>query len=320
MDKILGHIDFLITQNCNYRCEYCSQSKKFVEGNFEEADDKTINAFLNFLDTLEKPYEITISGGEPLIHKKFFYLIEEIIKKGHKVSVVSNFSYGIEYYKKIKDISGDNLVELLVSLHLKQVKNLDDFLKKAEIFNEYKKSSRFIIASVLTDENVYKLKKVSKFLKEKNIKFELQHLRIKNSFIEYKKEANDFIKEFPISKIKEKSNTYGKYCLAGKNFIIIYQNGECYRCYSSRFNRVHSMGNIKDKNFKLYDKILPCLNKNCTCPKPIIYNMIDYNRSNYIKAGFLSLYNGLFIPYYAVKNFKIIKSKIKQLIEFKKRG
>ena len=50
MDKILGHIDFLITQNCNYRCFYCSQSKKFITGNFEEADDDTINGFLNFLE------------------------------------------------------------------------------------------------------------------------------------------------------------------------------------------------------------------------------------------------------------------------------
>lgn len=320
MDKILGHIDFLITQNCNYRCFYCSQSKKFITGSFEEANDDTINGFLNFLEKIEKPYEITISGGEPLVHKKFFYLIEEIIKRGHKVSIVSNFSFNIGQYKKIKDILKDDLIELLASLHTTEVKDIDEFLNKAKEFNEYKGNSRFIVASVLSEENLETLKKTGEFLKENNIAFELQHMRIKNSFVEYKKEADDFIKKFPISKIKEKSNTYGKYCHAGKNFIVIYQNGECYRCYSSRFNKIHCMGNIKDKNFKLYKKAIPCLNKNCTCPKPILYNMIDYRRANYILAGILSIYNGVFIPYYAVKNFKIIKSKIKQAVEFKKRG
>lgn len=305
-------IDFLITQNCNYRCEYCSQSKKFAKGNFESASDETIFAFLNLLNQLPKDYEITISGGEPFCHNKFLYLVEEIIKKGFKISIVSNFSFPIENYKKLKDIAGDNLVELFVSLHLTQIKNLDEFLAKAKEFSEYKGNSNFIVASVLSDENCSTLREVSKFMKENNINFELQHMRIKNSFVEYQKEANEFIKEFPISKIKEKSNTYGNICYAGQNFFVIYQNGECYRCYSSRFNKIHSMGNIKDKNFKIYNKPLPCLNKNCTCPKPIINNLIEYDNKKIGYANLLSVYNLLFIPFFIIKNFEIIKTKLLQ--------
>ena len=306
--------DFLITQNCNYRCPYCSQSKKFHKGIFEQASIETINSVLSFIDKNSNKFnfEITVSGGEPLVHPEFFNFLMELKKRNAAVSIVSNFSFEIEKYIKIKDILGENFKELLVSLHLSQVKCLDEFLKKAEIFNSYKGGTNFLAASVLTDENVSELKKVASFLKEKNIKFELQHLRIKNKFVEYSDIAKEFISNFPISKIKEKSGTYSKICLAGVNFMIIYQNGECYRCYSSRFNKVHSLGNIKSKNFKLYSKPLPCLNKNCTCPKPILFNMIDYSSKAPVKALLLSLYNAFFIPLFIVKNFDSLKEKFIQ--------
>ena len=311
--------DFLITQNCNYRCPYCSQSKKFHKGIFEQASGETINSVLNFIDKnlSEFNFEITVSGGEPLVHPNFFDFLSELKKRNVAVSIVSNFSFQIEQYKKIKDILGDNFKELLVSLHLSQVKNLDEFLFKAKIFNEYKGNTNFLVASVLVDENVDELKNISKFLFENNIKFELQHLRINNKFVEYGDSAKEFISKFPISKIKEKSGTYSKICLAGSNFMIIYQNGECYRCYSSRFNKIHSLGNINSKNFKLYDRPIPCLNKNCTCPKPILFNMIDYSSSAPLKALILSLYNAFFIPFYIVKNFNSLKEKFIQGRNFK---
>lgn len=311
-------IDFLITQKCNYKCPYCSQSKGYFK-NFEQADDEVIEAFLKFINTLSRDFEITISGGEPLTHKKFFYLIEKIKDLGFKLSIVSNFSCNIETYKRIKDILGDNLSELFVSLHLSQVKDLDDFLLKAFEFNQYKKNTKFTIGSVLTNENCEKLKFCAKYFKDNNIDFELQHMRIKNSFVRYDKRAQDFINEFPISKIKEISKTYGKNCNAGKDFLIIYQNGESYRCYSSRFNKVHSLGNIKS-GIKMYDMPLPCLNKNCTCPKPIINGMIDYNSTNLFKAMLLSLYNLIFIPYLGIKNIDILKAKIRQGLKFKNKG
>lgn len=311
-------IDFLITQKCNYKCPYCSQSKGYYK-DFEEADDETIEAFLKFITKLPRDFEITISGGEPLTHKKFFYLIEKIKELGFRVSIVSNFSYSIETYKKIKDILGDNLSELFVSLHLSQIKDLYKFLLKAFKFNYYKKSSKFTVGAVLTNENLEKLKFCTKYFKDNNIDFELQHMRIKNSFVEYDKEAQEFIEGFPISKIRKNSKTYGKTCLAGMNFLVVYQDGEVYRCYSSRFNKVHSLGNIKN-GVKMYDMPLPCLNKNCTCPKPIINGMVDYNSNNFFKAALLSLYNLIFIPYFGVKNFDILKAKIKQGLKFKNKG
>lgn len=311
-------IDFLITQKCNYRCSYCSQSKKFYKDT-KDADNKTIDAFLKFIKTLDKDFEITISGGEPLCHPRFFEVIEAIKAAGLKLTVISNFSYPIESYKKIADIMGKNFVELFVSFHDTQVKDFNGFKKKAEEFAKYKADDvKFTVASVLTNENVKKLQELRSFLADLEINFVLQHMRIKNSYVKYLPLAEDFLTKTAKPEFGRIVNTFGKMCAAGQKFLLIYENGEAYRCYSSRFNKVHSLGNIKDRAFALFNCPMPCLNKTCTCPKPINRNMLDMEQSNYLKALVLTVKNFVFLPVLGIKNFDILKAKFIQGINFKK--
>ncbi len=310
-------IDFLITQKCNYRCPYCSQSKKFAKGAFEYADNSVLEAFFEFIQNLPRDFEITISGGEPFCHENFFQIIEKIVYLGFKVGVVSNFSFPFEYYLKLKEIAGENLSRLFVSLHLTEIKNLDDFLHKAQEFSKIKGNTEFVAASVLSEDNLCELEKVAQFMEKNGIKFEVQHMRIKNSFVEYSFGANEFIQKFSVSKTKKLSNTYANLCCAGVDYMCVYQNGDAYRCFSSRFNRAHFMGNIKDKNFKMFSKPIPCLNKNCTCPKPILNGLVDFKHKNMLFAFALSFYNLFFIPYFICKHFSSIKAKLSQGFYFK---
>lgn len=319
MRQIRPCIDFLITQRCNYRCSYCSQSKKFSK-NTKDADDKTIDAFLNFIKTVDKDFEITISGGEPLCHPRFYEVIEEIKNLGLKLTVISNFSFPVENYKKIADIMGENLTELFVSFHDTQVKDFTEFKNKVKEFALYKPQGvKFTVASVLTDENVEKLEELKPFLDELGVNFALQHMRIKNSYVEYKKPAAEFLANNAKPEPGRVLNTFGKMCAAGEKFLLVYENGEAYRCYSSRFNRAHSLGNIKNKGFKLFNCPMPCLNKTCTCPKPISRNMLDLEDNNYPLAVLLGIKNSVYLPYYVFKNFDIIKAKFTQGVLFKKR-
>lgn len=311
-------VDFLITQKCNYRCEYCSQSKRFYK-NTLHSSNKTIEAFLKFIKTLDKDFEITISGGEPLCHPEFFKVIKEIKNQNLKLSVISNFSYPINEYKKIADIMGESLSELFVSFHFSQVKDIKEFKEKVLEFKNYKPANtRFSVGAVLSDENCKTLEDMAVFLKKNNINFCLQHMRIKNSYVEYKKDAAKFLAENAAVEPGRILNSYSKMCAAGHKFLLIYENGEAYRCYSSRFNKVHHLGNIKDENFKMFDCAMPCLNGKCTCPKPISFNMLDLKHSNLPLALLLSAKNVLYLPYLIFKNINIIKAKLEQGIFFKK--
>lgn len=312
MKKIHACVDFLITQKCNYRCEYCSQSKKFYK-NTAHSNDDTINAFLKFIKTLEPGFEITISGGEPLCHPRFFDVVQEIKNYNLKLSVISNFSHPIKDYKKIVDIMGENLAELFVSYHSSQVKDIKEFRKKIVEFNSYKPvGTSFCVGSVLSDENYPILKGMAEFLKENKIKFCLQHMRIKNSYVQYKKEAAEFLAENAKIEPGRVLNTFSKMCYAGYKFLLIYENGDAYRCYSSRFNKAHSLGNIKDKNFKMFNCPVPCVNTKCTCPKPISFNMLDLKHSNMSLALLYALKNAAYLPFLLLKNLDILKAKLEQ--------
>ena len=67
---------------------------------------------------------------------------------------------------------GENLVELFVSYHNSQIKDVEEFKKKVVEFNAYKPAPTiFSVASVLSDENYSDLKKLSEFLKQTGVKF-----------------------------------------------------------------------------------------------------------------------------------------------------
>ena len=140
----------------------------------------------------------------------------------------------------------------------------------------------------------------------------------KNSYVKYEQEASEFLAKNAKPEPGRVLNTFGKMCHSGEKFLLIYENGDAYRCYSSRFNKAHSMGNIKDKDFKLFNCPMPCMNLKCTCPKPISYNMLDLTRSDYFKAGRCLVKNLIFLPGLIIKNIDILKAKFEQGALFKK--
>ena len=303
-------IDFIITQKCTYNCIYCSQSKAETK-NKENAKNKTINSFLKILKTLENDWEITITGGEAILHPDFFYLIKEVKKQNFKINLITNLSFNIKIYQKIFNILDNSLNRYDISFHLDEIKNFDETLKKAELFlksKPYETKTTFLIPIFKINKHKEKqIEKIINLAKKYQINYDYQQIRYLNNFIKQTSKEKKYFQN--IKPVK----TYSKLCNAGKTSFIIYEDGEAYRCYSSRFLKSNSMGNINNKNFKLIKKATPCAMKYCNCPKPIIYNQIKENKKP-IQAIVQNLKNLLFLPYLIVKNKNIIKIKLKQKI------
>ena len=299
-------IDFIITQKCTYKCPYCSQSKA-QSCKYNEADIETIDSFYKFLDSLDKSYEITITGGEAILHPNFFEIIEQTKKRGFKINLISNLSFKIETYIKIFELLEDSLNYFDISFHLNQIQDFNKTLEKAEIFLKNKpentKTTFFIPLYLIDKKSEQKIDKLIKLAKKYDIQYSFQKIRFLDK---YKKSQN----EKYISHHK-KEQTFGYYCHAGSKSAVIYENGNAYRCYSSRFSKSNFLGNIKDKNFKLNQYANVCTNKTCTCPKPKAYNQIT-NDKNYKIAIKTTLLNLINLPKAIIQNREIIKAKIKQ--------
>ncbi len=307
-------IDFIITQKCNQNCAYCSQSK-FEQEEKNHATSEVINGFLEFIKTIDRDFEITITGGEAILHPRFFEIVEKLSNLGFKINLISNFSFGLEIYHKIFNITSENLNRLDISLHLDEIKNFEKILEKLEQFLKYKpkyiKTTILIPIFNLTDKKESDIKKITTLAEKYNTNVDFQHVRILNRYIKYNKKEQKYFNK------KEQEKTYANYCKAGANSAVIYEDGSVYRCYSSRFFIKNYLGNIKSKNFKLNSKAQVCTQKFCTCPKPKEYNQITKTK-NYLTAFLYTFTNICFLPFFMANNHKIIKRKIKQAIKLSK--
>jgi len=305
-------IDFIITQKCTYKCRYCSQSKNETKDT-KDANETTILNFLNFLDTINNDYEIAITGGEALLHPLFFKLIKEIKNKGFKINLITNLSFDIKKYQKIFDLLNESLNRFDISFHLDEIADFDIFLDKLNKIINLKptttKTAFLIPVYNINQEKERKIDLIIKTAQKKHIEYDFQHIHF---FDKYKKNSDTeqkFIKNKPLK-------SFSKLCYSGCYSAVIYENGEIYRCYSSRFLKSNYLGNINDKNFKLNNKPIPCSLNFCTCPKPKIYNQI-LNQRCLIKAVYFKIYNYIFMPYYLLKNMDIVKTKLKQYFKQK---
>lgn len=306
--KAKKFIDFIITQKCTYRCEYCSQSK-VQQNNYKEASKETIENFLKFLDKIEKDFEITITGGEAILHKDFYYLIKEVKNKGFNINLITNLSSEIEKYEKIFNIISDSLNRFDVSVHFDELSSFNQFIDKLEKIILIKPKTAKITLNIpifkLNNKKTEEIKIIEDIAKNNSIKCNFQHIRILNKFIKYKEEEQKYFKNEKVVK------SYAKECYAGHYSAVIYEDGSVYRCYSSRFTKTNYLGNINDKGFELNKNTLPCVFKNCTCPKPMLYDQLC-NKKNYLKTFAMQAINFTYFPILLIKKIGIIKNKLEQ--------
>lgn len=103
VNEIFGSIDgegirtgelatFIRLKGCNLRCRYCDTTYSFNNG-----------AEMSIDDILKKVEEIgykniTLTGGEPLIHKNVDKLIDKLIEKGYNLNIETNGAVDITPY------------------------------------------------------------------------------------------------------------------------------------------------------------------------------------------------------------------------------
>jgi radical SAM protein with 4Fe4S-binding SPASM domain len=76
-----------ITNECNLRCRTCYKDAGLLKPN-ELSTQEIIKLIDDF--SVQGKSSVVVSGGEPLIHKDFFKIINYIKEKGHNINVVSN--------------------------------------------------------------------------------------------------------------------------------------------------------------------------------------------------------------------------------------
>lgn len=150
---------FIRFSGCNLKCSYCDTKYAWYEG--KEMDIEKV------MKSIEKwrCKRICITGGEPLLQKEVYDLIDFLLRKGYKVSVETNGSVDISKLAErnvvikmdIKCPSSmmhdkmkmDNIGKLRLHDEIKFIiGNREDYEYAKEIINKYKPRSHIIMQPV----------------------------------------------------------------------------------------------------------------------------------------------------------------------------
>src|SRR3972149_3099715 len=78
---------FIRFSGCNLRCSYCDTAYAQEEG-MELSEDEIINEL-----SLVGVNLVEVTGGEPLMEKGVYHLIERLLNDGHQVLIETNGSF-----------------------------------------------------------------------------------------------------------------------------------------------------------------------------------------------------------------------------------
>lgn len=118
------HIDWLVTDMCNYKCSYCFGQKPL--------DKKRFSTFAQIRKAIDHLYELrrnsysfVLSGGEPTTHPDFndllMYACDTLREKLNYITIISNGSRQNRLYANIGKISRYSNINLNIFLHTEYV-------------------------------------------------------------------------------------------------------------------------------------------------------------------------------------------------------
>lgn len=178
---------FIRLAGCNLNCSYCDTKYAL------KATSGTKMTIEEILKELKKYNcrNITLTGGEPLIHCQVNNLIDELIKNNYKVNIETNGTVDITPYlnkclitmdyklpssNEEKKIKLENLEKLTENDVLKLVTKESDFKKIEEILSNYKIKSYIYLSPIYGSIEPEKIVEFMKYLNK--IKINTEKMRV----------------------------------------------------------------------------------------------------------------------------------------------
>lgn len=171
---------YYLTYHCQFRCPYCSDGsgKPYYEIDFDEPNGETA---LKILRKIRQYCDrVVITGGEPLEHPEFSYVMENIPQLKFKEVVLTTNGYDMDTYLSTAAKAVDTLVFSIDTLDHKKADSWNGIgpgsLKKIltniqQAQEQNGKRYRICISSVVTPGNIDDLYQVYEFARQHNYEF-----------------------------------------------------------------------------------------------------------------------------------------------------
>ncbi|MDP8259975.1 MAG: radical SAM protein [Candidatus Gygaella obscura] len=264
-----------LNYECNFNCPYCSVMY-WGEEKITRKDKTVFLSVDEWIEHWEKIYdiygsvEIHIVGGEPTIYPGFFKLVERLSKK-HYFGFDTNLS--ADFTDFIKTIPPERVsFGIGASFHPTQTK-FEDFINKVDRLARanFKIWINYVAYPEQLNEIAYYKNEVEKrgyhFVmqpfcgKYKDKIYPKEYIDNEKNIMRGLAKGNSVLEENMQYQLEQKI-VKGKLCYAGMKFAFIHADGTIKRCGEGPSPAI---GNFFDKEFRLFDKPLPCDCDTCYC-------------------------------------------------------
>ena len=86
------YIAWQVTNECNLACLHCIEESGPGKAFHDELSDEQVFRFLEQAMDLEVPY-LSFSGGEPMVHPRFFDMVEYVCGRNGQLKIETNGHY-----------------------------------------------------------------------------------------------------------------------------------------------------------------------------------------------------------------------------------
>ena len=136
-------VEWKLHDKCNYDCSFCGEENK--AGKVGWADLATNKAIADSIirSAGDKPLWVQFTGGEPTLYPRFVELVSYIKQQGAMISIITNGSRTIRWWKTIRDAKVLDLIYMTFHSHARA-----SYQHLAEVSNLFLEEETFIINPV----------------------------------------------------------------------------------------------------------------------------------------------------------------------------
>ncbi len=239
-----------ITQNCNFNCNFC----------YLKAMEKTQLDSSSYLRILEQLYAenirvVTLTGGEPLLHKDIATIVQETLKKRVLLFIQTNgFHISDEVINLLAQHKARN--EIQISFHSIEENVFDQITSRRGSYRMVldtiaklrKHKLRFVLKLSITEDNAKSVIKTIEWFKEQDLHYRLNNLILPTLLNEEQfNYAPQKTAQLVSQLIREKELTLPEKssCSAMKAKVRIESNGDLIPCELYR----QSFGNLLNDDY-----------------------------------------------------------------------
>lgn len=278
-----GAVSWNVNTACNYRCSYCTQRFSEDRGRWSRDTPRFLAGFAR----LEGPWEVKLSGGEPLVHPTFRELVAGLAELGHRISLVTNFSAARPKLAEFVAAAAGRVGVVSASLHREYVRTpdeLSEFVGRAAWLRDELRAAAdpalpppsLCVTTVATRDSLPALPELSARFAAAGVAFKVQPEKQDREVIDYSPQEREVLLEHGGHNLTGEiaPGFLGQPCWAGSRYFILDDLGRAYRCYPARRFRLELLGDFLDPEFRLGERAEPCLYRYCNCTVPISRGMM----------------------------------------------